>query len=188
MDTDSAASAPKRNTRLSLTQQYDARVAETTKRVDPLRAKANAELKDADEFEVEKLEGQWGSDTVPQAPAAANPDDAPLVTLRQLMPGSTGSQDDDRELDQAFKANKIEFILVQRPLTTDETRVGGQIEDPADVDWSIPSQEEYEDAMGLVFHTFTDDRPELVHRFSWSSVGTNTGVGCFSAKTGSLQA
>ena len=55
------------------------------------------------------------------------------------------------------------------------------------MDWTIPTKEEYEDAMGLVFHTFTEDRPELVHRFSWSSVGTNTGVGCFSAKTGDLQ-
>ena len=41
--------------------------------------------------------------------------------------------------------------------------------------------------MGLVFDIFTDERPELFHRFSWSSVGTNTGVGCFSAKTGRLQ-
>ena len=54
------------------------------------------------------------------------------------------------------------------------------------MDWDIPSQEEYEDTMGLVFHLFTEDKPELVHRFSWSSVGTTTGVGCFSAKTGQL--
>ena len=103
------------------------------------------------------------------------------------MPGSTGDQDDDRELDNTFRADRIDFILVQRPLTVDEAKVGGQIEDPADVDWAIPSQEEYEDAMGLIFDIFTDECPELVHRFSWSSVDTNTGVGCFSAKMGQLK-
>ena len=187
MDTGGAtASSSKRNTRLDISKQYDARVAATTEKVDPFRAKANAALKNVD-YEVEPLSGQWGADTVPQAPAAMNPEDAPLLTLRQLMPGSTGSQEEDRELDNAFWADRIEFILVQRPLTSDEANVGGQIEDAADVDWTIPSKEEYEDAMGLVFHIFTDERPELVHRFSWSSVGTNTGVGCFSAKTGQLQ-
>ena len=44
MDT-SEASSSKRNTRLNITKQYDARVTETTKKVDPFRAKANEALK-----------------------------------------------------------------------------------------------------------------------------------------------
>ena len=111
MDT-GESTAPKRNTRLDITKLFDARVAATTERVDPLRAKANAALKDVDNFEVEKLSGKWGADTVPQAPAAPDPENAPLLTLRQLMPGSTGDQDDDRELDNAFRADRIEFILL----------------------------------------------------------------------------
>ena len=40
--------------------------------------------------------------------------------------------------------------------------------------------------MGLVFDVYTDEKPEMVHTFSWSSVGTATGVGCFSVRTGRL--
>ena len=122
MDT-GEASKTKRNARLNITKQYDARVAATSEKVDPLRAKAKAALKDVDNFEVEPLNGQWGADTVPKAPAAMNPEDAPLVTLRQLMPGSTGEQDEDQELDRAFRADRIDFILVQRPLTDTEVQV-----------------------------------------------------------------
>ena len=46
--------------------------------------------------------------------------DAPLLTILELMPGSTGGDEDDQELDQSFSANTIEFMVVQRSLTTDE--------------------------------------------------------------------
>ena len=183
MDTNDAT-AVKRNARATLSRLYDARVAATTEKLDPLRAKAKAALKDVDNFEVEKLDGQWGCDTVPGIPEA-NKEEVPLLTLRQLMPGSTGDQDEDRELDLAFKADKIEFIVVQRPLTNSEKQQGIAIEDASDVDWSIPTQEEYEDVMGLVFDVYTE-KPEMVHNFSWSSVGTATGVGCFSVRTGKV--
>ena len=182
MDTNDV-SAVKKNARATISKLYDARVAATTEKIDPLRAKANAALKDVDNFEVEKLDGQWGADTVPHA-TAANPEEVPLMTLRQLMPGSTGDEDEDRELDTAYKADKIEFIVVQRPLTANEEKAGNAIEDPADVDWTIPTQDEYEDVMGLVFDVHTDEKPEMVHTFSWSSVGTATGVGCFTVRTG----
>ena len=183
MDTNDA-SAVKRNARATLSRLYDARVAATTEKIDPLRAKAREALKDVDNFEVEKVDGQWGTDTVPHAPEI-NPEDAPLLTLRQLMPGSTGDEE-DHELDNKFRANKIEFMVVQRTLTPNERKEGHAIEDPSDVDWTIPSQEEYEDVMGLVFDVYTDEKPEMVHGFSWSSVGTATGVGCFSVRTGKL--
>ena len=166
MDTNDAT-AVKRNARATLSRLYDARVAATTEKIDPMRAKANAALKDVDKFEVEKLSGQWGSDTIPKAPE--DNWEIPLLTLRQLMPGATGDQDDSRELDLSFKADRIDFIVVQRPLTVNEKREGCAIEDPADVDWTIPTQDEYEDVMGLVFDVYTDDRPEMVHSFKWSS-------------------
>ena len=34
--------------------------------------------------------------------------DAPLLTLRELMPGLTGEDDDETDLDQAFRADKVE--------------------------------------------------------------------------------
>ena len=54
------------------------------------------------------------------------------------------------------------------------------------MDWDIPSQEEFEDAMGKVFDLFTDEDSSLVHTFKWASVGSATGVGCFSVSTGQL--
>ena len=155
MDTNDV-SAVKRNAQATISRLYDARVAATTERLDPLRAKARATLKDVDNFEVEKLDGQWGTDTVPKAPAA-NAEDAPMLSLRQLMPGSTGDEDEDTELDIKYKADKIEFMLVQRPLTDVEQIEGHAIEDASDMDWAIPTQDEYEDIMGLVFDVYTDD-------------------------------
>ena len=86
MDTGDASTS-KPNARLDITKQYDARVAATTQKVDPFRAKANEALKDVDNFVDEKMSGQW---------------DAPLLTLRQLIAGATGEQDDDQELDHVF--------------------------------------------------------------------------------------
>ena len=40
--------------------------------------------------------------------------------------------------------------------------------------------------MGQVFSLFTDEDSSLVHAFKWSSVGSATGVGCFSVSTGQL--
>ena len=41
--------------------------------------------------------------------------------------------------------------------------------------------------MGNTMDIYTDERPELVHALSWSSVGAATGVGCFSVRTGRLE-
>ena len=41
--------------------------------------------------------------------------------------------------------------------------------------------------MGHTMDVYTDDRPELVHALSWSSVGAATGVGCFSVTTGRME-
>lgn len=43
--------------------------------------------------------------------------EALLLMLRELMPGSTGEGDEDSELDHSFRANKIEFLMMHRPMT-----------------------------------------------------------------------
>ena len=113
--------------------------------------------------------------------------DAPLLSLRQLMPGATGGDEEDPDLDQTFRANKVEFIVAQRELCREESEVDMVLKDAADVDWSIPTPEEFEDIMGHTMDAYTDERPELVHALSWSSVGAATGVGCFSVKTGKME-
>ena len=102
------------------------------------------------------------------------------------MPGATCGDDDDHELDLTFRANKVEFIVTHRSLHPAELKADCVLKDPADVDWSIPDQAEFEDIMGNCMDVYTDERPELVHALSWFSVGAATGVGCFSVKTGRM--
>ena len=183
MDT---SSSKKKTLRASLTEPYEARVATTLEKVDPNRAKARAILKDEETMEVESLDGEWDGykETLPSDAKAYI--DTPLLTLRQLMPGSSGGDEDDQDLDQSFRADKIEFMVVRRPLTPAEKQADTVLVDPGDVDWSIPEQSDYEDIMGTALDIYTDDRPELVHALAWSSVGSATGVGCISVKTGRL--
>ena len=176
---------PKKSIRASLTAQYEARVATTLEKVDPNRAKARTALQDI-EYDVEALEGEWTGYKEPLPTATQSTEEAPILTLRELMPGATGGDDEDRELDISFRADKVEFMVVQRPLTAPEVEVDMVLKDPADVDWSIPDQTEYEDIMGTALDIYTDERPELVHALAGSSVGTATGVGCFSVRTGRL--
>ena len=178
-------SGPKRNVRANLTKLYEARVAETIKKVDPHRATARETLRDVDNLEKEALSGSWKAEKVQPAPQPPTQFlDAPLLTLRELMPGGTGDQDPDDELDQSFRADRIDFIVMHRPLTANEQIADNVLEDAADVDWEIPEKEDFEDCMGLLFEIYTDEAPELVHAFGWSSVGAATGVGCFAVKTG----
>ena len=143
MDTSSSATK-KKTIRASLTEQYEERVATTLEKVDPNRAKARAILKDEEEMEHESLDGEWDgykealpNDTQPYL-------ETPLLTLRQLMPGSSGGDEEDQDLDQSFRADKIEFMVVRRPLTPDEARAETVLVDPGDVDWTIPEQADYE--------------------------------------------
>ena len=144
-------SGPKRNIRAALTKQYEARVAETIKRVDPHRATACETLKDVDNLEKEALTGSWSADKVKTAtPTQTTFLDAPLLTLRELMPGGTGDQDPDDDLDQSFRADRIDFIVMHRPLTNSEREADNMIEDAADIDWAIPEKEEFEEYDGYV--------------------------------------
>ena len=185
MDTSTSA-PPKKSIRASLTEQYEDRVASTLEKVDPNRAKAKEALKDED-FEVEALAGEWDGYKEPLPTEQTSYEDAPVLTLRELMPGATGGDEEEKDLDQSFRSNRIEFMVVQRNLTPPEKEADSVLLDPADVDWSIPDQEEYEDIMGTALDIYTDERPELVHALAWSSVGSTTGVGCFSVRTGRLK-
>ena len=138
-------------------------------------------------MEVEAINGEWDGYSEPLPQAQETYMEAPLLTLWQLMPGATGGNDDETDLDLTFRANKVEFIVTQRQLCREEKEVDIVLKDAADVDWSIPTPEEFEDIMGHTMDTYTGERPELVHVLSWSSVGAATGVGCFSVKTGKME-
>ena len=183
MDTNSGP--VKRNLRADITRKFDERVAATLERVDPHRAKAREVLGDVEGFELEEFSSAFAAPKHAKVTPTSYLD-APLLTLRQLMPGSTGEGEDDGELDQAFRADKIEFLVMHRELTPNEVQQECVIEDIGDVDWGIPNQEEFEDLMGKVVDVFTDEQHALVEALKWSSVGSATGVGCFSVGTGNL--
>lgn len=176
MDT-SAGPSSKRSLRERITRQYEDPVAQTTEKLDLNRAKAQELLGDVNNFELEAIDGTFTAPTQRASTTQVDYLDAPLIMLRELMPGNTGNGDDDSKLDQAFRANKIEFLVLQRALTPEEKKANHILEDVGSIDWSIPNQEEYKDLMGQVLDVYTDDNPYLVDVLNWSSVGTATGVG-----------
>ena len=184
-DMDTSAGPSKRNVRADITRKYDERVAATTALIDPHRAKARDLLRDVQDGVVTDFEGTFkASKDPPKYEAPKSYLEAPLLTLRELMPGSMADGDDEGELDQAFRADKIEFLVMVRDLAEEEKEEDAVTLDAGDVDWDIPNKDEFEDVMGQVFDLFTEETPDLVHAFKWASVGSATGVGCFSVSTG----
>ena len=176
MDT-STAPPSKQNMRADITRQYEEPIVATTELMDPNRAKARKILKD-EEFEVEEVAGAFSAPAHHANDTRTSYLEAPLLTLRELMPGSTSEGDEGGELDQSFRADKIEFMVIQRP-TPEEVQADSVLEDAGHVDWSIPTQSEYEDLMGQVMDVYTDTDSYLVDALNWSSVGSTTGVRCF---------
>ena len=113
----------------------------------------------------------------------------PLYTYsRSLMPGLAKDCDpDDHSLNQTFRADKVEFLVVSRPATADEDARKQQLVNVNTADWDIPKDDEYEDAMGLAINEFTRADSDLIHVICWSSVNKTTDTGVFSIKTGQLQ-
>ena len=104
------------------------------------------------------------------------------------MPGKAQETDlDDRSLDQSFRADKIEFVLVSSIATPDEDTRKQQIIDVNLAEWVIPTENEFNAAMGLVIDKYIEHDTSLIHTICWSSVNKTTETGVFSVKTGALE-
>ena len=104
------------------------------------------------------------------------------------MPGRAAEADlEDHSLNQSFRADKIEFIVVSREATAAELNRRQHILDVNLASWEIPPESEYEDAMGLAIDEYTRNDITLIHTICWSSVNKSTETGVFSIKTGNLQ-
>ena len=104
------------------------------------------------------------------------------------MPGEARNADpDDISLNQTFRADKVEFLLVARAAIPAESAQNRQVLDVNNADWDLPKEAEYEDAMGYAIDEFTRTDRTLIHVINWSSVSKTTDTGIFSIKTGSLQ-
>jgi hypothetical protein len=100
--------------------------------------------------------------------------------------GAQNTDKDDRTLDVKFRANKVEFLLMTRPATEEERKTGIVLHDASEMEWSIPEPSDYFEVMGKATSRYTDKDPTFIHGLSWSSVGTQTGTGVFTIKTGRM--
>ena len=102
---------------------------------------------------------------------------APLITLRELMPeGVVEDAPQDFEsipLDQKFRAELIEFVVMIKPLPKPGV-------DP-DISWEMPEANFFETIMNETFADFIESDITRMDALKWSSVATSTGVGAFSA-------
>ena len=111
---------------------------------------------------------------------------APLITLRQLMPAGIDTQQDaaDAEampLDKTFKTELIEFVVMVKKLDTT-----AQI-DYTEIEWDMPDSNLFEQIMNEAYADFIDPDITRMDAIKWSSVGTQTGVGVFSAVASQLE-
>ena len=133
----------------------------------------------------------------------------PTLTLRMLMPGDSKEADkDDKRMDLAFKQEKVEFLLVARPVTQQEIKAGYITESVNASTWDIPEIEDFEDCMGQAVNAICKKNIKLIHQVTTSldnnrytsyliqrnaqvqlsSVASQTGIGAFSIKTDDMEA
>ena len=107
---------------------------------------------------------------------------APLVTLRELLPEGViedAPQDlEAAQLDQVFRAESIEFVVMVKPLPKDGI--------PSDAEWEFPEPAQFDVIMNEAFADFIDTDITRMDIIKWSSVGTQTGIGAFMANTNRL--
>lgn len=105
------------------------------------------------------------------------------------MPGDSKEADkEDKRMDMSFKSEKVEFLLVARPVTQGEITDGFISQSVNNSEWDIPEIEDFEDCMGQAVNSLCKHNTKLIHQISWSSVATQTGIGAFSIRTDDLDA
>ena len=165
--------------RATVTHQFDAKVKAVRKARNPEKEEV--------EFVTEELDIEVKCPTGAKPRPLAKPEDAPMVTLRSLMPGSARSADpNDHSLNEEFRADSIEFLVVRRKAEKDEVDCGQPLEDINEAAWEIPSEDVYDNIMGHAIGKFTEEDPELIHVLCWSSINQNTETGVFKIKTGDM--
>ena len=173
------------------------------------RAKKNPnkpEVKE-DDFVVQPLGRKYGEPKNKRS-LSASFSQIPTLTLRMLMPGDSKDADkEDRRMDQTFKQEKVEFLLVARPVTQTEIDAGYITESVNSSEWDIPEIEDFEDCMGQAVNAICKSNIKLIHQVQnltlncntnmlntllkqvqWSSVASQTGIGAFSVRTDDMVA
>ena len=135
----------------ALARAYEAKAKKT--KLDR-QAKGLATADDEDGFEVQQV-----NETI----KAQEP-------LELLPQGFNASKAANLKLDSTFRAERIEFVLMCKPINPQK---------PADLDWSIPDAEIFDKVLPEVMAVFIEKDPTKADDISWSSVTQITGIGMF---------
>ena len=158
METDT----PPKPIRASITEAYHARVDETKAK----QGKTKPVHNDND-VEEELLEGTLRAPSGPAPSQSVEQAEAPLLSLRDLMPEEAQNTDPhDRSLDAKFRANRIEFVLVSRKATTTKIETDAVLQEVSDMSWEIPEPKEYFEVMGKATSRYTDKDKTFIHGLS----------------------
>ena len=111
-----------------------------------------------------------------KAPKTRRYADAPLLNLKELLP--PGVNCDDDSLKTTFRATRLEFIIL---VCEDDEDI-----DDDDLEWEIPDQDTFDEAIGMAVEVFTASDPDRITNLSWSSTGWDTGVGLVALTTDNL--
>ena len=194
---------PAKSARTDISNQYQTKSEATKAKKNPEKPQPVEE-----EFVVQPLGRKYDEPKTKKLHSTAF-SQIPTLTLRMLMPGDSKDADkDDKRMDLAFKQEKVEFLLVARPVTQHEIKAGYITESVNSSVWDIPEIEDFEDCMGQAVNAICKKNIKLIHQVyaqlmassynklninrhlqvQWSSVASQTGIGAFSIKTDNMDA
>ena len=87
-----------------------------------------------------------------------------------------------KSLDTAFRATKLEFILLARDDNEDMVDL-----DSDEHEWEIPDQEVFDEVVSAAVYQYTVTDTMRIKSLAWSSTGWDTGVGIVAITTDDLQ-
>ena len=83
-------------------------------------------------------------------------------------------------MNDTFRATRLEFIILA--CEDDDEDV-----DDDDLEWEIPDQDVFDDAVAMAVDAFTEKEPDRITSLAWSSTGWDTGVGLVALTTDNLR-
>ena len=182
-DSDEEIPGAKRNMtslREKLTHVYQKKTKETREKWDDGKTTPSVQLRVDTTHAGEKVK----STTVPLLEPIKLAD-APTLSLKDLVPEQDKYGIESQGQDESFKADRIEFVVVER-----EFAIGEETAPPGsdrDYEWEIPERNFFDAIMGQAIEKYTEEDWDRIDYLTFSSVGWNTGVGLFAFGSDKLE-
>ena len=153
--------------REKLTQVYQKKTKETRSKLEGERATPSVEFWIDASHAGEKVK----SAAVPLlTPTTLS--DAPTLSLKDLVPEQDQHNLDGQGQPESFKTDRIEFGVVERELTLEETDSAERTDH--DLECEIPDRSTFDIVIGKSIEMYTEDDWDRVDYVSFSSVWWNT--------------